>query len=211
MSFSFQKIDKILGWEIFFIAAAVYISTVEPTASYWDCGEYISTAYKLQIGHPPGAPLYQLLGRLFSLLSFGDISKVASSINLMSAIASAFTVMFLYWNITLLVSHFLSKNDEVRAENEYLILGIGLSGALAYLFTDSFWFSAVEAEVYALSSFFTAIMFWAILRWERGSSDSHGIRWLILIAYLIGLSIGVHQLNLLTLSLIHISEPTRPY
>ncbi len=214
MSFSFQKIDKILGWEIFFIAAAVYISTVEPTASYWDCGEYISTAYKLQIGHPPGAPLYQLLGRLFSLLSFGDISKVASSINLMSAIASAFTVMFLYWSITLLVSHFLSKNDEVRAENEYLILGIGLSGALAYLFTDSFWFSAVEAEVYALSSFFTAIMFWAILRWERGSSDSHGIRWLILIAYLIGLSIGVHQLNLLTIPAIilliyfHVRRPT---
>ncbi|HAW58373.1 MAG TPA: hypothetical protein DCX03_05070, partial [Bacteroidales bacterium] len=199
MKVSFQKMNKILGWGIFFIAAFVYVSTVEPTVSLWDCGEYISTAYKLQVGHPPGAPLFQLLGRVFSLFALGNTSKVAYCINVMSAVASALTVMFLFWSIVLLASQFLIYNKKNDSGKEYLALGMGLSGALAYLFTDSFWFSAVEAEVYALSSLFTAVVFWAILRWNKETSDSYRIRWLILIAYLIGLSIGVHQLNLLTI------------
>ncbi|HAL64492.1 MAG TPA: DUF2723 domain-containing protein, partial [Bacteroidales bacterium] len=199
MKLSFQKMNKILGWGIFFIAAFVYVSTVEPTVSLWDCGEYISTAYKLQVGHPPGAPLFQLLGRVFSLFALGNTSKVAYCINIMSAVASALTVMFLFWSIVLLASQFLIYNKKNDSEKEYLALGMGLSGALAYLFTDSFWFSAVEAEVYALSSLFTAVVFWAILRWNKETIDSYRIRWLILIAYLIGLSIGVHQLNLLTI------------
>lgn len=199
MKVSFQKMNKILGWGIFFIAAFVYVSTVEPTVSLWDCGEYISTAYKLQVGHPPGAPLFQLLGRVFSLFALGNTSKVAYCINVMSAVASALTVMFLFWSIVLLASQFLIYNKKNDSGKEYLALGMGLSGALAYLFTDSFWFSAVEAEVYALSSLFTAVVFWAILRWNKETNDSYRIRWLILIAYLIGLSIGVHQLNLLTI------------
>ena len=186
------------GWLAFLLAATVYILTVEPTASFWDCGEFITAAYKLQIGHPPGAPLYMLLGRLFSLFA-GDVSRVALSINILSALASAFTIMFLFWTITHLAKKMFAGNNTYSTTNIIIILGSGFTGALAYAFSDSFWFSAVEAEVYALSSFFTAVVFWAILKWENVADEKYANRWLILIAYLMGLSIGVHLLNLLTI------------
>ncbi len=194
----FRKLNNVFGWGTFGIAAFVYLSTIEPTASWWDCGEYISTAYKLQVGHPPGAPLFQLIGRFFSLFAFGDLSKVAMMVNIMSALCSAFTILFLFWTITMLGLKFV-KESEISTGATFAILGSGLVGALAYTFTDSFWFSAVEGEVYAMSSFFTAIVFWCILKWERVHDQPHSVKWIIMIAYLIGLSIGVHLLNLLTI------------
>ncbi|MCD4663771.1 MAG: DUF2723 domain-containing protein [Bacteroidales bacterium] len=196
---SYKKLNRIFGWIVFAIATFVYFLTVEPTASWWDCGEYIATAYKLQVGHPPGAPLFQLLGRFFSLFAFGDVSKVALMINIMSALSSSFTILFLFWTITYLAKKIVVKEGEMTQGNMYAVLGSGVVGALAYTFSDSFWFSAVEGEVYAMSSLFTAIVFWAILRWEQESDGHHANRWIILIAYLIGLSIGVHLLNLLAI------------
>lgn len=197
---NFRRLNDLAGWVVFAIATTVYFLTIEPTASWWDCGEYISTAYKLQVGHPPGAPLFQMLGRFFSLFAFGDVSKVALMINVMSAISSSLTILFLFWTITLLARKFMMQAE--NAENktqQYLVIAAGAVGALAYTFTDSFWFSAVEGEVYAMSSFFTAVTFWAILRWEQVANEPHNYRWLLLIAYLIGLSIGVHMLNLLAI------------
>ena len=195
----FKKLNNILGWLVFAIAATVYIVTSEPTASLWDCGEYIATAYKLQVGHPPGAPFFQLVGNFFSLFA-PSTAYVARMINTMSALASAFTILFLFWTITHFARKILVKNDEeISSGNLIAILASGIVGALAYTFTDSFWFSAVEGEVYAMSSFFTAIVFWAMLKWEDVADKRHGFRWLILISYLVGLSIGVHLLNLLTI------------
>ncbi len=194
----FRKLNNIFGWGTFAVSAFVYLSTIEPTASWWDCGEYISTAFKLQVGHPPGAPLFQLLGRFFSLFAFGDVSKVAMMVNIMSALCSAFTILFLFWTITMLGLKFV-KESEMTTGEMIAIIGSGLVGALAYTFSDSFWFSAVEGEVYAMSSFFTAIVFWAILKWERVHDQPHSLKWIILIAFLIGLSIGVHLLNLLAI------------
>ncbi|MCC7318229.1 MAG: DUF2723 domain-containing protein, partial [Bacteroidales bacterium] len=197
---NFKKLNDLTGWVVFLIATVVYFLTLEPTASWWDCGEYIATAYKLQVGHPPGAPLFQMLGRFFSLFAFGDLSKVALMINAMSALSASFTILFLFWTITLLARKFMLKGDDAdKKSNQYAVLAAGAVGALAYTFSDSFWFSAVEGEVYAMSSFFTAVVFWAILRWERVADQPHHYRWLIFIAYLIGLSIGVHLLNLLAL------------
>lgn len=198
---NFKKTNDLLGWAVFGIATLVYFLTLEPTASWWDCGEYIATAYKLQVGHPPGAPLFQLLGRFFSLFAFGNLENVALMINIMSALSSSFTILFLFWTITMLGKK-LMKTDEkghMSAGNAWAVLGAGTVGALAYTFSDSFWFSAVEGEVYAMSSFFTAIVFWAILRWEEVADVRHGYRWLLLIAYMVGLSIGVHLLNLLAI------------
>jgi hypothetical protein len=195
----YKKINTILGWIVFAIASSVYIITSEPTMSFWDCGEYIATAFKLMVGHPPGAPLFQMLGRFFSLFAFGDTALVARMINTMSALASGFTILFLFWSITMIAKKILLRAGEITRENTWTIMGAGLVGALAYTFTDSFWFSAVEGEVYAMSSFFTAIVFWAILKWEEHADDTHAYRWLILIAYLMGLSIGVHLLNLLAI------------
>ena len=195
---SFQKYNLITGWIIFSIACLTYILTLEPTVSWWDCGEFIASSYKLQIGHPPGAPLYLLTGRIFSLLA-PDVNKVAYMINMVSALASAFTILFLFWTITHLVKKFILNNGEITTEKLILVLGSGVTGSLAYAFSDSFWFSAVEAEVYALSSLFTAVVFWAILKWENISDEPHANRWLVLIAYLMGLSIGVHLLNLLAI------------
>lgn len=195
----FHKINNLFGWSVFLLSALVYFLTIEPTVSLWDCGEYISTAFKLQVGHPPGAPLFQLLGRIFSLAA-PDVSSVAFLINLMSALASSFTVLFLFWSISMLGLRTLRKSPEMLSQTEIAVLmASGFVGSLAYAFTDSFWFSAVEGEVYALSSFFTAVVFWAILKWERRSHEDHSSRWLILIAYLMGLSIGVHLLNLLAI------------
>jgi len=196
---NYTKLNRLLGWLVFLIATFVYFFTLEPTASWWDCGEYIATAYKLQVGHPPGAPLFQMLGRFFSLFAFGDTSNVAMMINAMSALSSSFSILFLFWSITMLARKLVPGEGQISKGNMYAILGSGLVGALAFTFSDSFWFSAVEGEVYAMSSFFTAITFWAILRWERVASEKHADRWIILIAFLVGLSIGVHMLNLLAI------------
>ncbi|MFH1118479.1 MAG: DUF2723 domain-containing protein [Bacteroidota bacterium] len=196
---NFKKFNNIFGWFSFFIAAVVYTLTLEPTASWWDCGEYIATAFKLQVGHPPGAPLFQMAGRFFSLFAFEDVQKVAMMINLMSAMVSAFTILFLFWTITHMARKLLVKDGEMTTGQLFAVLGSGLVGALTYTFSDSFWFSAVEGEVYAMSSFFTAIVFWSILKWEEQSDEKHSVRWIVFIAYLVGLSIGVHLLNLLAI------------
>ena len=198
---NFKKLNNIIGWIIFVIAAWVYFLTIEPTASWWDCGEYIATAYKLQVGHPPGAPLFQLLGRFFSLFSFGDVQHVAKMVNIMSALSSGLTILFLYWSITMLAKKLFvhSEDGKLSKGDGWAVLGAGAVGALAYTFTDSFWFSAVEGEVYAMSSFLTALVFWAILRWEEVADHRHGFRWVLLISYIIGLSVGVHLLNLLAI------------
>ncbi len=197
---NYNKINTILGWFIFFAASIVFILTSEPTMSFWDCGEYIATAFKLEVGHPPGAPLFQMLGRFFTLFALGDVTHVARMVNTMSALCSGLTIMFLFWTITMIAKKIaLKTRDEMTTGTIYTIMGAGLVGSLAYTFTDSFWFSAVEGEVYAMSSFFTAVVFWAIFKWEEHADEKHAYRWLILIAYLMGLSIGVHLLNLLAI------------
>ncbi len=195
----YQLINNIAGWLVFGIAAFVYISTIEPTASWWDCGEYISASYKLMVGHEPGAPMFQMVARLFALLAGNDVTQVARWINTMSALASAFTILFLFWSITAFARKMIFKGTEITTPGIIAVIGSGVVGALAYTFSDSFWFSAVEGEVYAMSSFFTAIVFWAILKWESVADEPHADRWIILIALLMGMSIGVHLLNLLAI------------
>ena len=195
----FKKLNNIVGWTIFLIASFVYLSTIEQTVSFWDCGEYIATAYKLEVGHPPGAPLFQLFGRIFSLFATPGTSEVAIAINTLSALCSSFTILFLFWTITAFSKKIIIKNQNINIEQTILILSSGVIGSLAYTFSDSFWFSAVEGEVYAMSSLFTAATFWCIMKWEEESHKSSSGRWLVLIAYLIGLSIGVHLLSLLTI------------
>ncbi|MDQ4138902.1 MAG: DUF2723 domain-containing protein [Bacteroidota bacterium] len=199
-SSSFDKVNCWIGWLVFVLSLGVYLLTLEPTASFWDCGEFIAAAYKLQVPHAPGAPLFLLLGRIFSLLALGEVTKVAFWINSISALASAFTVLFLFWTITILTRKAVLKSGTTPTNWQiFLILSSGVIGSLSFAFSDSFWFSAVEAEVYALSSFFTAFVVWAMLKWERSSSPEVGYRWLLLIAYMMGLSIGVHLLNLLAI------------
>ncbi len=196
----YQKINNISGWTIFAIATVVYWLTVEPTASYWDCGEFIAVSFKLEVPHPPGAPLFLLIGRLFSFLANGNLEKVAYWINISSVLSSGFTILFLFWSLTLLGRKlFRVKKGEETSTQTLLLIGGGIVGALAYTFTDSFWFSSEEAEVYAMSSFFTAFVFWAILKWEVIEDESLANKWIILIAYMMGLSIGVHLLNLVTI------------
>lgn len=192
-----RLINNILGWIVFIVAAVTYFLTIEPTVSWWDCGEFITSAYKLEVGHPPGAPTFMILGRIFTLFA-ADASKAAVMVNSLSAIASAATIMLLYWTIVHLANK-LFPSEKLTNGEQIAVWGSGLVGALAFTFTDSFWFSAVEGEVYALSSFFTAIVFWAILKWENVAEQKYANRWLILIAYLVGLSIGVHLLNLLAI------------
>jgi len=195
----FKKINLLLGWFSFAIALIVYLLTLEPTVSLWDCGEFIASSYKLQVGHPPGAPLFMIIGRVFALFT-SDQEKVAMMINSVSAFASAFTILFLFWTISHLLKKIVISNPEKATKAELIVvLGGALVGALAYTFSDTFWFSAVEGEVYATSSLFTAVVFWAILKWENVAEEPGANRWLILIAYLIGLSIGVHLLNLLAI------------
>lgn len=196
---NYRKINNITGWIVFVIATIVYMLTIEPTASWWDCGEYIATAFKLQVGHPPGAPLFQILGRFFTLFAFGDVSKVAITINIMSGLCSSFTILFLFWTISMFAKKIALQSGEMTEGKMITVLGSAVVGSLAYTFSDSFWFSAAEAEVYAMSSFFTAIVFWAILKWEENADKKTSNRWLLLIAYLMGLSIGVHLLNLLAI------------
>lgn len=198
---NFKYLNNLLGWIVFSIATIVFLLTLEPTASWWDCGEYIATAYKLQVGHPPGAPLFQLIGRFFSIFAFGNSQNVALMVNVMSALSSSFTILFLFWSISMLAKKLFPKNEngELSLGDGWAVLGASAVGALAYTFTDSFWFSAVEGEVYAMSSFLTALVFWAILRWEEVADERPGFRWILLIAYIVGLSIGVHLLNLLAI------------
>ena len=196
----FKKLNTIGGWLAFLIALVTYTLTVEPTASFWDCGEFIACAFKLQVPHPAGAPFFLLLGRLASLFAGGDVTKVALMINMLSAIASAFTILFMYWTISLLARKILNtKGENLSNSQQVLVFGASIVGALAYAWSDSFWFSAVEAEVYGMSSFFTAIVIWAFLKWELIEDEAAANKWLIFIAYLVGLSIGVHLLNLVTI------------
>lgn len=197
---NYSKINNLTGWLCFLIATVTYILTLEPSVSFWDCGEFIASALKMQVVHQPGAPLFLMIQRFFSLLAFGDVTKVAYFMNVGSAIASAATILFLFWTITALAKKVLVKEkEEVSKSNLISIMGAGIVGALAYTFSDSFWFSAVESEVYALSSLFTAIVFWGILKWEANADEPRADRWLLFIAYIMGLSIGIHLLNLLTI------------
>ncbi len=195
----YHRINNLCGWIVFAIAAFVYLSTIEPTGSFWDCGEFIAASVKMQIGHPPGAPLFLMLGRVFSLFAGDNVRMVSVMINSLSALMSAFCILFLFWTITALARKVIIKGKEATTGELIAVMGAGAVGALAYTFSDSFWFSAVEGEVYASSSFFTAIVFWAMFKWEAVADERHANRWIILIAYLMGLSIGVHLLNLLTI------------
>lgn len=197
----FTKANNRVGWIVFGIALLTYWFTFEETMSYWDCGEFIAVSYKLEVSHPPGAPLFMLVGRVFSFLALGDVSKVAFWVNFLSMLAGAFTILFLFWSITLLGRKLWGvKNPaDLQPDQIWTLMGAGTVGALAYTFSDSFWFSAVEAEVYAMSSFFTALVVWLILKWEIIEDEAKANRWLILTAYMVGLSIGFHLLNLLAL------------
>lgn len=193
----FKLVDNVLGWITFLVAAFVYCSTIEPTASFWDCPEFITTGYKLEVGHPPGAPFFMLTANLFSHFA-SDPSQVAKMVNMMSALLSATTILFLFWSITHLTRRLIMKDWSFLTTPKLIAIeASGLVGALIYTFSDTFWFSAVEGEVYAYSSAFTAIVFWLILKWEDKADEAHSDRWLVLIAYMTGLSIGVHLLNLL--------------
>ncbi len=197
---NYNRINNLTGWLTFVIAAFVYLSTIEPTGSFWDCGEFIASAFKLQVGHPPGASLFLLIARVFTMFAGSDVKMVPITVNVMSALSSAVTILFLFWSISHLARKIIKvKDDQLTSGHIVMIMGSSLVGALAYTFSDSFWFSSVEGEVYAMSSMFTAIVFWAMLKWEHHADERHSDRWLILIAYLMGLSIGVHLLNLLTI------------
>nr|WP_121269388.1 DUF2723 domain-containing protein [Pedobacter schmidteae] len=197
---NYSKINNLTGWLCFLIATVTYILTLEPSVSFWDCGEFIASAYKMQVVHQPGAPLFLMIQRFFSIFAFGDTQKIAYFMNVGSAIASAATILFLFWTITAFAKKILIKEgQEISKADMIAIMGSGVVGALAYTFSDSFWFSAVESEVYALSSLFTAIVFWGILKWEAHANEPGSDRWLLFIAYIMGLSIGIHLLNLLTI------------
>lgn len=198
---NFRKVNNIVGWATGAIATLVYLITMEPTVSYWDCGEFISCAYNIEVGHSPGAPLFMMIQRMFGMLAGSDVTKVAMYTNAWSAIASGLTILFLFWTITHFAKRLLvpNRDDEPTGNQMLMIMGAGLVGGLAYTFSDTFWFSAVEAEVYATSSFFTALVFWAILKWEHIADRPNADRWLVLIAYLMGLSVGIHLLNLLAI------------
>ncbi len=193
----YSFVNRLTGWVIFLISAVVYLMTIEPTTSFWDCGEFITTSFKLEIGHPPGAPVFMIFGRFFTL--FGGPENAAVLINAMSALASAFTILFLFWTITHLAKKIVVKEESITTGNILSVMAAGVVGSLAYAFSDTFWFSAVEGEVYAFSSMLTAIVFWAILKWENIADKPFANRWLIFISYIIGLSIGVHLLNLLAI------------
>ena len=194
---NYSKGNTLTGWFVFCVALVTYYLTVEPTASYWDCSEYIATSAKLQVGHPPGAPLFQMMGAFFSSFASSP-ERVAFWVNMMSVLASAFTILFLFWSLTRIITKFVIKEVNPTGTQSILVLGAGVVGALSYTFSDSFWFNAVEAEVYAMAMLMTSAMFWLGLRWEEDMLKPRGDRWLVLIAFLIGLSFGVHFMGLLT-------------
>lgn len=197
----FNRINNITGWIVCVLACTVYILTAEAGGSFWDCGEFVSSCFKLQIPHPPGAPLFVILGRIFIILFGNDPLHAAKAVNIMSALASGFTILFLFWTITHFARRIINiKTTDVPTTTQIIqVMGAGIVGAFAYTFSDSFWYSAVEGEVYALSSFFTAIVFWAILKWENHADEPGADRWIVFIFFMMGLSIGVHLLNLLTI------------
>jgi len=198
-SFEYKKYNTLIGWIVFAIALITYTLTLEPTVSYWDCGEYISTSVKLAVGHPPGAPLFQMMGAFFAMFTT-EATQIAKMVNFMSALASAFTILFLFWTITALAIKIVTVKNNVISTAQYMaVLGSGIVGALAYTFSDSFWFSAVEAEVYAMSSFLMALLLWLGLKWEAEMDAPRGDRWLLLISLVVGLSFGVHILSLLVI------------
>ena len=194
----YNRWNNIVGWAVFAVAALTYLATMEPSASLWDCSEFIATSYKLEVGHPPGAPLFMMMARLATMLA-PSTEYVPLMVNAMNSLASAFCILFMFWTVTHLGRRIYSaQGRELTDANMWTVLGAGAVGALAYTFTDTFWFSAYEGEVYALSSMFTALVVWLMLKWEDQADEPHATRWLILIAYLMGLSIGIHILNLLT-------------
>ncbi|MGV6830078.1 MAG: protein O-mannosyl-transferase family [bacterium] len=195
---AFHRWNKFLGWSIFLIALIVYTLTVEPTVSFWDAGEYILTSSNLEVGHPPGAPLFQMLGAFFSLFAFGDPTRIGWVMNMMSAVASAFTILFMFWSLTLLLRK-LIKNNAPTGNQALAILSAAAIGSLSFTFTDSFWFNAVETEVYAMATLIMAVLFYLALRWESDIDKPRGNRWLLLICFIVGLSFGVHFMGLLTL------------
>ncbi len=194
---SYRRWNNLIGWLLFVVSSLVYILTLEPTVSFWDCGEFILSAFKLQVGHPPGAPLFLMMGRVATLFAAGDTSKVALMVNGLSAICSGFAIMFLFWTITHLVRRVHSDEKEPDPKHIPAIIGSGILGALAYTFSDTFWFSAVEGELYSLSSLVIALVFWGMLKWEEEAEEPYAGRWIILIAYVMGLGLGIHRLNLL--------------
>jgi hypothetical protein len=196
---SFRRLNTITGWVLFAVSTFVYLLTIEPTVSFWDCGEFILSSFRLQVGHPPGAPLFLMIGRIATLFSLGDASKAAMMMNALSAICSGFAIMFLFWTITHLVKKVYAGSSDVESVHAPAILGSGIIGALAYTFSDTFWFSAVEGELYALSSLVTGLVFWGMLKWEEEADEKYSGRWIILIAYIMGLGLGIHRLNLLVL------------
>ncbi|MBO3115533.1 DUF2723 domain-containing protein [Winogradskyella sp. DF17] len=197
-NFNFKKWNTILAWSVFAIAFVVYASTIEPTVSFWDAGEYILTSSKLQVGHPPGAPLFQMLGAFFSVFAF-EPSQIGMIMNMMSAVASAFTILFMFWTISMLLVKLVKYDDSSSTSKGHAILGSAFVGSLAFTFTDSFWFNAVETEVYAMATLIMAILFYVGLRWEQDMDKPRGNRWLVLMAFIIGLSFGVHFMGLLTI------------
>lgn len=197
-AFNFNKWNTIIGWFTFGVALLTYTLTVEPTMSFWDCGEYIATAAKLEVGHPPGAPLYQMIGAFFAMFATDD-TKIALMVNMMSVFSSAFTILFLFWSSSMILKKLVSRFSEINRNNEIVILGSSLVGALAYTFSDSFWYNAVEAEVYAMASLFIALLFWLGLRWEQDMDKPRGNKWLLIISLVVGLSFGVHFMALLTI------------
>jgi hypothetical protein len=194
---NYRRWNNITGWFLFVVSALVYILTLEPTVSFWDCGEFILSAFKLQVGHPPGAPLFLMMGRIATLFAGGDTSKAALMVNILSALCSAFAIMFLFWTITHLLRRVFLKGNTLEAKHIPAIIGSGVLGALAYTFSDTFWFSAVEGELYALSSLVIALVFWGMLKWEEEADKPYAGRWIILISYIMGLGLGIHRLNLL--------------
>lgn len=207
----YRTANVIAGWTVFLVAFITYFLTKEPTASFWDCGEFIAASFKLEVGHPPGAPFFLLMARFFSLFAGSDTSQVAWWVNTMTALASGLTILFLYWTIAHLARKIVVRDSEMNPVRMSIVIGSALLGSLAYTFSDTFWFSAVEAEVYGTSSLITAFVFWAILKWENVADQKHANRWLILIAYLMGLSIGVHLLNLLAIPAIVLVYYFRKY
>ena len=195
----YRRWNNITGWSIFVVSTIVYLLTLEPTVSFWDCGEFILSAFKLQVGHPPGAPLFIMMGRIATLFAGGDTSKVALMVNTLTAISSGMAIMFLFWTITHLVRKVFVNGSDMDEKNILPILASGILGSLAYTFSDTFWFSAVEGELYGLSSLITGLVFWGMLKWEDEADKPYAGRWIILIMYVMGLGIGVHRLNLLVL------------
>lgn len=195
----FKKWETWLGWGSFAIALVVYILTVEPTGSFWDAGEYITTSAKLQVGHPPGAPLLQMIGAFFSMFAFGDTSKIALMVNMVSVVSSAFTILFTFWIITNLLQKVVLKKKEMTNPKAIAILGSGLVGALAFTFSDSFWFNAVETEVYAMASLIMALLLWMGLKWIDNLDDPRGNKWLLLISFVVGFTFGIQFMGFLAI------------